>query len=85
VTPDVNGYLFAPQNNADAANCITTLLNHRSRWADMGAASLRKVEMHTRANTIQRYLDWYNHVRQVDSVIVQPAPVFNMSLPQSQR
>lgn len=85
VTPNVNGYLFAPQNSTDAANCITTLLNNRARWVAMGAASLSKIETHTRANTIQRYLDWYNHVRQVDSVILQPAPVFNMSLPQSQR
>lgn len=85
VTPDVNGYLFAPQNSTDAANGITTLLNNRTRWAAMGAASLVKIETHTRANTIQRYLDWYHHVRQVDSIILQPAPVFNLPLPQSQR
>lgn len=78
VTPDVNGYLFMPDNAADTASSIATWLNQRSQWAKLGAASLAKVETHTRHNTIQRYLDWYNQVRRVDNVMSQLQPVLQV-------
>src|SRR5512142_1684523 len=40
VTPDVNGYLFRPNDAADAARCIDLLADHPERWAEMGRASL---------------------------------------------
>jgi 1,2-diacylglycerol 3-alpha-glucosyltransferase len=63
VTPGVNGYLFTPDDSADAARSIATLLANRQRWPGMGAASLDRVATHARQNTIQRYLDWYGQVR----------------------
>ncbi len=84
VTPDVNGYLFTPKNSDDAAACITTWLNNRTRWVEMGTASLVKIATHTRANTIQRYLDWYNYVREADNVIMHAQPVLTIPLTQSQ-
>lgn len=69
VTPDVNGYLFAPDDSAAVAHSINTLMHNRQRWASMGEASLARVAAHTRQNTIQRYLDWYGHVRQMDQVV----------------
>jgi 1,2-diacylglycerol 3-alpha-glucosyltransferase len=84
VTPDINGYLFTANDSVDAACRLATLLSNRARWASMGAASLVKVETHTRANTIQRYLDWYNYVSQTDSVIMRPQPALNITLTQTQ-
>ncbi|MFN8495794.1 MAG: glycosyltransferase [Caldilineaceae bacterium] len=78
VQPDVNGYLFAPYDSAALAGSITTLLHNRVRWADMGAASRVKVQVHTRAHTIQRYLDWYQEVRQTSPLLAPPHPIFQM-------
>jgi glycosyltransferase involved in cell wall biosynthesis len=75
VTPDVNGYLFTPDDSADVVRSIATLLHNRQRWPGMGAASLDKVAIHAQQNTIQRYLDWYRQVRLADQVVhrLQPA------------
>jgi len=84
VTPDVNGYLFTPDDVAATAHCITTLLQNQSRWPSLGAASLAKVETHTRHNTIQHYLDWYRLMHHVDRVVtnLQPALPVGLSQPQ---
>jgi glycosyltransferase involved in cell wall biosynthesis len=84
VTPDVNGYLFAPQDVADTARCITTLLQAQPRWASLGAASLVKVEAHTRQKTIQHYLDWYRLLRHADSPVTNLQPRLSVGLPQPQ-
>ncbi len=78
VQPDVNGYLFAPHDSKAVADRIMTLLANRTRWAEMGAASRVKVEAHTRAHTIQRYLDWYQEVRQTNPVLAPPQPIFQV-------
>ena len=78
VTPDVNGYLFTPHHIGDTAHSIATWLNNRPQWAKLGAASLVKVETHTRHNTIQRYLDWYHQVRRVDNVMSQLQPALQV-------
>lgn len=84
VTPEVNGYLFAPQDVADIARCITTLLANQAHWASLGAASLAKVEAHTRQNTIQRYLDWYRRLRHIDPVMTNGPPPLSTGLLQPQ-
>jgi glycosyltransferase involved in cell wall biosynthesis len=84
VQPDVNGYLFAPHDTNAVADRIMTLLANRTRWAEMGAASRVKVQAHTRAHTIQRYLDWYQEVRQTNPVLAPPQPIFQVHWAQPQ-
>ncbi len=84
VQPDVNGYLFAPHDSNAVADRIMTLLANRTRWAEMGAASRVKVQTHTRAHTIQRYLDWYQEVRQTNPVLAPPQPIFQVHWAQPQ-
>ena len=64
VEPGSNGWLFASQNAADAAQHIITWLNARPHWTAMGQASLRKVEPHAHVRTIQHYATWYAQTRQ---------------------
>lgn len=64
VTPEQNGYLFAPQDAPDAAQTLAIFLANQNRWASMGAASRVKVGAHTQANTIQHYLAWYQAIPQ---------------------
>jgi len=64
VEPGSNGWLFAPQNAADAAQQILAWLNARPQWATMGQASLCKVEPHAHVRTIQHYATWYAQTRQ---------------------
>ncbi len=75
VTPHVNGYLFKANDSPAVAHAITTFLGNRPQWAAMGAASLAKIAVHTQQNTIQRYLEWYDLVRQMHPVVnhLQPA------------
>ncbi len=85
VTPDRNGYLFTPQDVADTAHCITTLLQNQARWTNMGAASLAKIETHSRQSTIQQYLAWYRAMRHVEEgASAQRQPVFVRGLSQPQ-
>lgn len=85
VTPEVNGYLFTPRDVADTARSIMTLLQNQARWVSLGTASLAKVEMHTRQNTIQQYLDWYRLMRHAkDGVVTQRRSALPIGLPQPQ-
>jgi 1,2-diacylglycerol 3-alpha-glucosyltransferase len=59
VDPGVNGTLFKPDDASDAAKGILELLANRSRWPEMGQASLAHVQPHSLANTIARYSDLY--------------------------
>lgn len=79
VQPDVNGYLFTPNDSNAVAQSLITFLNNRERWGEMGAASRTKVQSHSRAQTIQRYLDWYQEVRQTSTVAVYPQPVLHIN------
>ncbi len=84
VTSNLNGYLFTPHDVADIARCIDTLLNNQKQWAKMGIASLRKIERHTRQNTIQQYLEWYRLLRHVDGVVANRQSTLLVGLPQPQ-
>jgi 1,2-diacylglycerol 3-alpha-glucosyltransferase len=59
VEPHVNGYLFELNNAADAARGLAALADKRAEWASMGATSLAKAGLHSLANTIQRYANFY--------------------------
>jgi 1,2-diacylglycerol 3-alpha-glucosyltransferase len=74
VQPAVNGDLFAPHDPAAVACSIIQLLNERTRWAALGAASRTQVEVHARVQTIQRYLTWYQAVQPINAVSRQPQP-----------
>ena len=58
----VNGYLFKPGDPADAARCMKWFIDHRERWAEMGAASLDKVQAHSLENIVHEYETLYERV-----------------------
>ena len=74
-----NGYLFIPKSPMDVLFFIVQLLNNRSAWASMGAASLHKAQMHAQRNTTQRYVDWYSHLRPAENVGRQLQPQYTSS------
>jgi len=41
-----NGYLFEPGNAQDAAHYMALLADHPEKWADMGAASQKRAQLH---------------------------------------
>ena len=41
-----NGYLFEPGNAQDAAHYMALLTDHPEKWADMGAASQKRAQLH---------------------------------------
>lgn len=59
VEEGLNGYCFEPGNVVDAAQCMARLADHPERWAQMGAASLKKVQTHSLDNVIRRYEELY--------------------------
>ena len=61
VTHGRNGYLFGSNDIESIAGVIAKFMSNKEQWLTMGAASLEKVKAHTADNTIQRYLDWYQH------------------------
>ena len=60
----VNGYLFNPQDATSLAASIDLFLNRPDQWAAMGQASLMRARPHQLDLTIQRYVEWYESVRQ---------------------
>jgi glycosyltransferase involved in cell wall biosynthesis len=58
----VNGYLFSPHNEVNLHDTIRHFLARRSRWPDMGEASLEKAQPHQLQRTIVRYVEWYESV-----------------------
>jgi 1,2-diacylglycerol 3-alpha-glucosyltransferase len=62
VTEGVNGLLFKPGDIADAARCMKWFADHPERWADMGAASLEKVQAHSLEQIVHQYERLYEKV-----------------------
>ncbi len=58
-TPGVNGYLFKPNDPADAARCIDLLADHPERWAEMGQASFVRAQEHSLERTVSRFESLY--------------------------
>jgi glycosyltransferase involved in cell wall biosynthesis len=55
VEDGINGYLFKAGDVTEAAICMTLLADQPERWAEMGAASLRKARFHGFENTMRQY------------------------------
>jgi glycosyltransferase involved in cell wall biosynthesis len=55
----VNGYLFEPNDPADAARGLAFLLDARPTWEQMSQASLSRARAHSLENTIRRYEGLY--------------------------
>jgi 1,2-diacylglycerol 3-alpha-glucosyltransferase len=62
VDDGVNGYLFKAGDVTDVAMGITMLADQPERWAEMGAASLRKARFHGFENTMRQYETIYQAV-----------------------
>ena len=54
VSDGVNGYLFRPGDEKDAARCMKELANHPELWAKMGAISVERVQPHSLEAVLQR-------------------------------
>ncbi len=52
---NVNGFLFEPENAADAARYIEMLADQRQRWEDMGKASRLISQSHSLEETLAQY------------------------------
>ncbi len=59
VTPGENGYLFTPNDPADAARCMEVLADHPERWPAMGHASFLRAQDHSLDKTISRFEELY--------------------------
>ncbi len=59
VTQGENGYLFKPNDPADAARCIELLADHPERWPEMGHASFLRAQDHSLEKTTARYEELY--------------------------
>ena len=62
VSEGINGYLFKPGDEADAARKMALLADGPEKWAAMAAASLEKVQAHSLENTITSYEEFYMRV-----------------------
>jgi 1,2-diacylglycerol 3-alpha-glucosyltransferase len=54
-----NGYMFRSGDTREAAHYMGLLADETQRWAEMGAASLKKVQWHSIGNTVQSYETLY--------------------------
>ena len=53
VTDGVNGYLFQPGDNADAARCMGKLADHPELWPDMGLAGRERIQAYSLETILQ--------------------------------
>ena len=75
VTEGSNGLLFKPGDATDAARCMKWFTVHPERWANMGAASLDKVQAHSLENIVHEYEALYEKVLAGDSLTPLPSPL----------
>jgi glycosyltransferase involved in cell wall biosynthesis len=59
VEPEVNGYLFQPNQPEDAARRMNQLMEERPKWPAMGRASFERSQKHSLQNTILYYEEQY--------------------------
>ena len=62
VTDSVNGSLFQPGNDADAALCMEKLADHPELWPEMGAVSIERAQPHGLEAILQRNETLYEKV-----------------------
>jgi glycosyltransferase involved in cell wall biosynthesis len=70
VTPEINGYLFKPNNAEDAAHYMALLADHPERREAMGHASYEKAQLHDLRNTVLQYISLYEKLLVVPSTIL---------------
>lgn len=61
VEHQLNGYLFATGDIADAKQGLLYLAERRAEWPYMSRVSLQKAEKHALQNSIHAYSQWYRH------------------------
>jgi 1,2-diacylglycerol 3-alpha-glucosyltransferase len=59
VAPEENGYLFQPNDPADAARMMRQFLQEKENWNRMGQVSFERVQAHSLENTLVRYEEQY--------------------------
>jgi len=59
VNNGVNGYLFEDGSAEDLARHMAQMADQHTRWPDMQAASLQKVQVHSLENTLNHYEEIY--------------------------
>jgi len=62
VSVNENGLLFRPGDVEDAGRCLAFLADHPERWAEMGAASLRRSKKHNIELIVSEYEQLYRSV-----------------------
>ncbi len=72
VDEGVNGYLFRPGDDHHAAERLDQLLAERSRWPEMGQASIAKARPHSLENTVRSYERLYESLVR-DTVMLEVA------------
>ncbi|MCX6069045.1 MAG: glycosyltransferase [Chloroflexi bacterium] len=60
VAEGLNGYLFTPGDDAEAARYMELLADHPERWQAMGLVSQKTARYHGLENTIKQYETIYN-------------------------
>ena len=70
-----NGYLFQPNDPADAARMVRQLLQEKDNWKKMGQVSFERVQVHSLENTLVRYEDQYKWIMEK---IPARRPVFTL-------
>jgi glycosyltransferase involved in cell wall biosynthesis len=73
VSDGLNGYLFHPGDDLDAARCMEKLTNHPELWPGMGAASLERARQHSLDVVLQRNETLYEMVLS-GSVVTESKP-----------
>jgi glycosyltransferase involved in cell wall biosynthesis len=69
VTTGVNGYLFKADDVEDATRGLNALVDDRAHWAEMGQASLARVQPHSLDNTIRRFSDLYRSLAEAKAAV----------------
>jgi glycosyltransferase involved in cell wall biosynthesis len=62
VSDGINGYLFRPGNDLDAARCMEKLADHPELWPGMGAVSFERAQQHSLEVVLQRNETLYEMV-----------------------
>jgi glycosyltransferase involved in cell wall biosynthesis len=73
VSDGLNGYLFRPGDDLNAARCMEKLADHPELWPGMGAVSLERARQHSLDVVLQRNETLYEMVLS-GSVVAESKP-----------
>jgi 1,2-diacylglycerol 3-alpha-glucosyltransferase len=74
VESSVNGLLFQPGDEQDAARCMISMADNPGQWLAMGESSLERVQAHSLVNIVQRYETLYRAVLSVEEDFERDKP-----------